>query len=86
MNSPGFLFAALKQEGLVQASKDKARCYERGDLKEFMAGIKALSDLTADAKAQQPKAEAKPQKAEDRPAPAASPKKIPAKASAKKKA
>lgn len=42
MNSPGFLFAALKQEGLVQGSKDKQRCYERGDLKGFMAGIKAL--------------------------------------------
>lgn len=78
-NSPGFLFAALVHEGLVHASKEKARCYERGDLKGFMAGIKALTDLTADTKARQPRTE-------DRPAPTASPKKTPAKASAKKKA
>jgi len=41
-NSPAFLLAALKQEGLVQGSKDKQRSYERCDPKGFLTGIKAL--------------------------------------------
>ena len=48
MNTPGFLFAALKGEGLVERSKDKQRCYQLGDLKSFMASVKALSDLGGD--------------------------------------
>ncbi len=39
-NTPAFVFAALKQEGLVQASKDKQRTYERLDPKAYMAGLK----------------------------------------------
>jgi hypothetical protein len=78
-NTPGFLFAALKQEGLVERSKDKQRSYERGDLKGFMASVKALNELTGDAKA-------KPQKEEVKSKPAASTKKAASKSSAKKKA
>jgi len=70
---------------LVQASKDKKRCYERGDLKGFMASIKAQRDLAGDAKAMPLKAEDKPKQATPR-TPAASSKKAPAKPKAKKKA
>ena len=49
INTPCFIFAALKSEGIVQASKEKQRCYERVDLKEFMAGVKALIALDGDA-------------------------------------
>jgi len=81
-NSPGFLFAVLKQEGLVQPSKDKARCYERGDLKGFMAGIKALNDLTTEhtSKPVMPRQPTAPAKKT-----AGSPKKAPTKLGAKKK-
>ena len=72
MNMPGFMFAALKQEGLVLAAKDKKRCYEHGDTKGFLAAIKVLN-------------EDKPQKAEVK-QPIAPPKKTPSKTSAKKKA
>jgi hypothetical protein len=85
-NTPGFLFAALKQEGLVERSKDKQRCYERGDLKGFMASVKALNELTGDAKAKPQKAEAKPQKAAAKSKSAATVKKTASKSSAKKKA
>ena len=81
MNTPGFLFAALKQEGLVERSKDKQRCYERLDLKGFMAGVKALTGSTADLKA-----DSKPQKPEVKSKPAAFTKKTASKSSAKKKA
>ena len=74
MNTPGFLFAALKQEGLVERSKDKQRCYGRLDPKAFMAGIKALIALPVVAKA------------EDKKKPAATTKKAASKSSAKKKA
>jgi hypothetical protein len=76
-NTPGFLFAALKNEGLVQPAKDKQRSYERSDPKGFMAGFKALIG-SADAKA-----ESKPQKADSKPI--ATLKKTPSKSSARKK-
>lgn len=47
-NSPGFLFAVLKQEGLVRAMQDKPRSYERLDPREFLARIRA--HITVDAK------------------------------------
>lgn len=93
MNTPGFLFAALKQEGLVQASQEKQRCYERGDLKGFMESVKALSNLTDEPKDKplkvadkHQKAAANPKQATSRTATASSKKKAPAKSSAKKKA
>lgn len=53
-NTPGFLFAALLAESLVQPSSVVERCYECTDGKEFFAGIQALIDsaisLDADAK------------------------------------
>ncbi len=65
-NTPGFLFAVLKHEGLVQAGKDKQRSYERGDPKKFMAEVKALMaskvDLMEEDKPK--KAKVQPQKAE----------------------
>jgi hypothetical protein len=57
MNSPGFLFAALKQEGLVDRSKESQRCYGFGDVKGFTAAVKALVELDGDAKAKSQKVE-----------------------------
>jgi hypothetical protein len=86
MNSPGFLFAALKQEGLVDRSKENQRCYAFGDVKGFTAAVKALNDLTADAKAKPQQVEDKPPKAEVKNKPAAATKKTASKSGAKKKA
>ena len=58
-NTPGFLLAVLKQEGLVQPVKDKLRCYERVDPKEFLTGIKALIKSSVDLKVEE-----KPSKSE----------------------
>ncbi len=65
-NTPGFLFAVLKQEGLVQAGKGKQRGYERGDPTKFMAEVKALMASKVDLKGDDTgeKAEVQPQKAE----------------------
>ena len=46
LNTPAFLFAALKNEGLVQSAKDKQRISPA----TFIAGIKALIDSGADLK------------------------------------
>lgn len=43
-NSPFFLFAVLKHEGLVQSSKDVRRCYEAVDSKDFLAKVQAWMD------------------------------------------
>jgi hypothetical protein len=43
-NSPSFLFAVLKQEGLVKLSESKKRCYDRCDDAAFLASIKKLID------------------------------------------
>jgi hypothetical protein len=40
-NSPGFLLAAVKAEGLVRASTKKRRCYERTDDSVFVAEVQA---------------------------------------------
>jgi hypothetical protein len=40
-NSPGFLLAAVKAEGLVRASTKKRRCYERADDSVFLAEVQA---------------------------------------------
>lgn len=77
MNSPGFLFAVLKQEGLVERSKENQRCYERLDPKGFMASVKALSDLGGEPEGK------RRQVAQSKPATSA--KKAPSKPTAKKK-
>ena len=43
-NSPSFLFAALKQEGLVKLSEAKKRCYDRCSDAAFLASINKLID------------------------------------------
>ena len=43
-NSPSFLFAVLKHEGLVQLSESKKRCYDRCSDAAFLASIKKLID------------------------------------------
>ncbi len=43
-NSPAFLFAALKAEGLVEPSKAKKRAYDKVSDAAFLAGIKKLID------------------------------------------
>ena len=87
-NTPGFLLAALKQEGLVQPVKDKLRCYERVDPKEFLTGVKALIkssvDLKVEGKALKPTA-GKPPRADGRTKQAAPEKETPSKSTAKKK-
>jgi hypothetical protein len=40
-NSPGFLLAAVKAEGLVRASTKKRRCFERADDSVFLAEVQA---------------------------------------------
>jgi hypothetical protein len=82
-NTPGFLLAALKQEGLVQPVKDKLRCYERVDPKEFLTGIKALIKSSVDLKVEPLKAEGKAPK--DKSKPVSPRKETPSKSSAKKK-
>lgn len=42
VNTPAFLFAALKQEGLVVNDTDNPRCYVAVTTDTFMAEIKAL--------------------------------------------
>ena len=80
-NTPGFLLAALKQEGLVQPVKDKLRCYERVDPKGFISEVKALIkssvDLKVDDKSLKP--------AGDKSKQVAPKKETPSKSSAKKK-
>jgi len=49
VNTPGFLLAVLKHEGLVQASEEQPRCYERVDGKAFIAELKVLLDTPAKA-------------------------------------
>lgn len=41
-NSPSFLFAVLKQEGLVKLSESKKRCYDRCSDAAFLASIGTL--------------------------------------------
>jgi hypothetical protein len=54
-NSPGFLLAAIKAEGLVRASTKKRRCYEAVDDSVFLAEVQAWM-----ASGEGPKVERKP--------------------------
>ncbi len=59
LNNGGFLLAALKNEGLVLASEDKAvRFYQLGDPGKFMAEMKLLMESSVNIDA-----DAKPKKA-----------------------
>ena len=44
MNSPFFLFAVLREEGLVKPSADKKRCYEKAEPARFLAHVRALAN------------------------------------------
>lgn len=58
-NSPSFLFAVLKQEGLVKLSESKKRCYDRCSDAAFVASIQKLIDGKGTAVAEKaPKAKA----------------------------
>lgn len=61
MNSPAFLLAVLKAEGLVLVSNDKQRRYEPTDMAAFMAEMQGLMasavDLPVEAGAKTGKAE-----------------------------
>ncbi len=82
-NTPGFLFAVLKQEGLVQAGKDKQRGYERGDSKTFMSEVKALMASKVDLKSEGEQHESQPQTGNEDSKPAASIKKAASKTASK---
>ena len=64
-NTPGFLFAALYSERLVQPSTTTKRCYECTDGKRFFAEVKALAATGTDLTAKLAKS-AKPQGIEDK--------------------
>ena len=57
-NSHAFLFAALKNEGLVRPMKDKKGSYECTDASGFMAEVKALMAASDDLKVKAPAAKA----------------------------
>ena len=57
-NSPSFLFAVLKQEGLVQLSESKKRCYDRCSDTAFLASIGKLIEGKGTAADQAPKTKA----------------------------
>jgi hypothetical protein len=50
MNSPAFLLAALKAEGLVEAAKDKKRCHTACNPEGFLMATKALMATDVDLK------------------------------------
>ena len=49
VNTPGFLLAVLKHEGLVRPSEEQPRCYERTDPSAFYAELKVLQGAPAKA-------------------------------------
>ncbi|SFM74386.1 hypothetical protein [Nitrosomonas communis] len=65
LNTPAFLMAVLKAEGLVKPLGDKQRGYERADPAEFVAGIKKLINSDVPLKAEEGKQspESTPQRA-----------------------
>ena len=63
LNSPGFLMAVLKAEGVVKASAVKRRCYETVENAGFLAGIERLMASTVDLDAEaKPAAKSRPKK------------------------
>jgi hypothetical protein len=43
-NTPFFIFAALKHEGLFKPSKEHKRCYDRVDTADFLAEMQPFID------------------------------------------
>lgn len=86
-NTPGFVLAVLKHEGLVRAAKEKRRCHERADPARFVAEVRALMKAAPERKPGlvAAKAEAKPQKAEAKSRRVSPKKKAASKSSASKK-
>jgi hypothetical protein len=66
VNTPGFLLAALKHEGLVRPMQDRPRCYELQDAAAFFAELQAL--MGAPTKKARPAATAKKAPGKARPA------------------
>lgn len=54
VNTPAFLFAVLKNEGLVEPAKDKQRQYDRIDPARFSAAVEALIAAGVDLKVDTP--------------------------------
>jgi len=79
-NTPGFLLAALQQEGFVQHMKEQQRCYECIEPSAFMAEtvtlIDAGTDLRGEGKAQNKVASSKAASAKSASTKAASKKKV----------
>ena len=58
VNSPAFLLAVLKSEGLVQPHKEKRRCYASTDAKGFVAEVQGLIASGVDLKVEEKPAKA----------------------------
>lgn len=71
VNTPAFLMAALKAEGVLSAIDGKQRCHELGDIEAFLSRAKALQSGKPAPKAKAKAAPAKPKaaKANAKPAP-----------------
>lgn len=63
VNTPAFLMASLKNEGLFIPHPDKARCYAKADPTEFIKGIQALVGKPVTKKKPEPKQKANSVKA-----------------------
>lgn len=59
VNTPAFLLAAMKSEGLIIPHPEKARCYAKTDPTEFIKGIKALVGKAESKKRSEPQPKAK---------------------------
>jgi len=44
VNTPAFLLAAMKNEGLLVPHPERARCYAKTDPSDFIKAIQALAD------------------------------------------
>lgn len=63
-NTPGFLMAVLRNEGLVQPSTSKRRCWELGNVVSFQQQVEAMMDTPMSPKKKQPAGAAKKPAAE----------------------
>jgi len=63
VNTPAFLLAAMKHEGLIISHPEKARCYAKTDPTEFIKGIQALAAKAGKKKGPEGNAKPKPAKA-----------------------
>ena len=63
VNTPAFLLAAMKNEGLIIPHPEKARCYAKTDPTEFIKGIQSLVGKPVTKKKPEPKTKANAVKA-----------------------